>query len=39
MASLALFSLLVKVALTVTVLSPFILIILFIRDKRKGELW
>ncbi len=32
-------SLLVGAALTVTVLAPFILLILFIRDWKKGEIW
>ncbi len=32
-------SLLVGTALTVTVLSPLILLVLLIRDRRRGTLW
>ncbi len=39
MISFFFFSLLVQVALGLTLLSPVILIFLLIRDKNRGELW
>jgi len=39
MISLSLFNLLISSALFVTCLSPIVLIILLIRDIKKGDLW
>jgi len=36
---LAPFSLLIYVALALVVVAPVILVILWLRDRRKGELW
>lgn len=39
MASLSLLTSLVMIALVMTVCAPVLLLLLFIRDYRKGELW
>ena len=38
-ASLQLFSILVSVAFAITVFSPIVLVILLIRDWKRGEQW